>query len=138
MLVQFWATWCHPCRMVSPVVEELAAERSGELDVVKVDLDEEFGLAVQHRGPPFPPSSSTSGAGRWARGPAPRPGVSWRGSSTPSCGPAARGVEHRDPTGGAAGLGAVAGTGPPPAARGGRRRGAGGGGGVVRWGSARY
>lgn len=48
VLIQFWATWCQPCRMVSPVVEQLAAERSGEVDVVKVDLDQEPDLAVRH------------------------------------------------------------------------------------------
>ncbi|BAU87711.1 thioredoxin [Streptomyces laurentii] len=41
VLVQFWATWCHPCRMVTPHVAQLAAERSGRLDVVRIDLDEE-------------------------------------------------------------------------------------------------
>lgn len=48
VLIQFWATWCHPCRMVSPIVEQLAAERAGDLDVVKVDLDEEPELAARH------------------------------------------------------------------------------------------
>ncbi|MEU3218542.1 thioredoxin [Streptomyces sp. NPDC006971] len=47
VLIQFWATWCHPCRMVSPIVEQLATEQSGHLDVVKVDLDEEPGLAAR-------------------------------------------------------------------------------------------
>ncbi|MER5371418.1 thioredoxin domain-containing protein, partial [Streptomyces sp. NPDC002722] len=47
VLVQFWATWCHPCRMVTPIVEQLAAEQSGHLDIVKVDLDAEPGLAAQ-------------------------------------------------------------------------------------------
>ncbi|MFF3391010.1 thioredoxin [Streptomyces sp. NPDC002669] len=48
VLVQFWATWCHPCRMVTPIVEQLAAEHSDDLDVVRVDLDEERGLAAEH------------------------------------------------------------------------------------------
>ncbi|WP_335941409.1 thioredoxin [Streptomyces sp. PTD5-9] len=47
VLVQFWATWCHPCRMVTPIVEQLAAEQADHLDVVKVDLDEEPVLAAQ-------------------------------------------------------------------------------------------
>ncbi|GAA3192805.1 MULTISPECIES: thioredoxin family protein [Streptomyces] len=47
VLVQFWATWCRPCRMVTPHVEQLAAERSPGLDVVKADLDEEPGLAME-------------------------------------------------------------------------------------------
>jgi thioredoxin 1 len=39
VLVEFWATWCPPCRMVAPVLEEIAAEYASALDVVKVDVD---------------------------------------------------------------------------------------------------
>lgn len=39
MLVDLWATWCGPCRMVSPALEQLAQERAGSLKKVKVDVD---------------------------------------------------------------------------------------------------
>jgi thioredoxin 1 len=39
VLVEFWATWCPPCRMVAPVLEEIAEEYASALEVVKVDVD---------------------------------------------------------------------------------------------------
>ena len=48
VLVDFWASWCGPCKMLAPVIEELAAQYDGKVAVGKVDVDENQELAVRY------------------------------------------------------------------------------------------
>ena len=47
-LVDFWAGWCMPCRMVAPVIDELAAEYEGKVTFGKVNVDDENALAARY------------------------------------------------------------------------------------------
>ena len=48
VIVDFWAEWCGPCHAVAPVLDKIVAERDGDLKLVKVNIDEEQGLAQRY------------------------------------------------------------------------------------------
>ena len=48
VLVDFWASWCGPCRMMSPVIDEIAEEMGETVKVYKINIDEEKNLAVKY------------------------------------------------------------------------------------------
>ena len=48
VIVDFWAEWCGPCHAVSPILDKIAAEREGEVKLVKVNIDEEQDLQMRY------------------------------------------------------------------------------------------
>lgn len=48
VLIDFWAVWCGPCRMIAPTIEQLADELAGRVKVAKVNIDEQPGLASRY------------------------------------------------------------------------------------------
>jgi thioredoxin 1 len=48
VLVDFWAEWCGPCKMIAPVLDELAAEYDGRVKIAKVNIDEQQALAAEY------------------------------------------------------------------------------------------
>ena len=48
VLIDFWAPWCGPCRMVSPIVDELAEDLDGKANIGKINVDEQHDLAAQY------------------------------------------------------------------------------------------
>lgn len=49
VIVDFWATWCGPCKMLAPTIEEIAKEQEGKIKVGKVNVDDEIELAQKFR-----------------------------------------------------------------------------------------
>lgn len=49
VVVDFWAEWCGPCRAVSPILDQIATEHAEKIDIVKLNVDENPGLAMKYQ-----------------------------------------------------------------------------------------
>ena len=67
VIVDFWATWCGPCRMLSPILDELEEEMASQITVVKVNVDDADEIAAQYRIMSIPTPCSSRTASRWTR-----------------------------------------------------------------------
>jgi len=48
VVIDFWATWCGPCRMIAPIIEELSAQYDGKVKIGKLDVDENQQVAIKY------------------------------------------------------------------------------------------